>query len=166
MSKLPIILVAILFASTAWLSIHSIDNQADLMPYPEGFREWTHVKTILTGVGHVPQKKFDGFHHIYANEEAMTGYRTGQFPDGSIIVFDKHHADSAANVQRPGARKFINVMYKNGKAFKDTGGWGFEEFTGESKTEGRLSIQKQLACFNACHATEKKTDFVFSRFEK
>lgn len=159
-------LIVLAFVTTALISIMGIERQDELMPYPEGFREWTHIKTTLTGFGNVPQKKFDGFHHIYANDKAMAGYQTGQFPDGAIIVFDKHEVDSSAVEIKPGKRKFINVMYKNSNAFKDTGGWGFEEFTAESRTEGRLTVQRQQNCFNSCHAAQKKTDFVFTRFKE
>ena len=58
------------------------------VPYPDGYRRWTHVRTVVIG----PQSPFfqsgGGMHYIYANEKAMKGYRTGQFPDGAILVFD------------------------------------------------------------------------------
>ena len=136
------------------------------IPYPEGFRKWVHVSTSLTGFSKVPQRKFDGFHHIYANEKAVVGYETGNFPEGSTIVFDKQAVDTTQNVIKSGGRKFINVMYKDSAAFPDTGGWGFEEFTGDSKTEGRLSIQQQQSCFKNCHQARVATGFVFSKFKK
>lgn len=144
----------------------SLKNTRDrIIPYPEGFRKWVHIKTTLTGFGNVPQKKFDGFHHIYANEKAIKGYETGQFPDGSMIVFDKQTVDTTRRAMTSGIRKFINVMYKDSAAFIDTGGWGFEEFTGDSKTDGHLSIEQQQNCFKSCHLSKKNTDFVFTKFK-
>jgi hypothetical protein len=161
-----LILAVILFTGTAFVFITHNDQKVMVIPYPEGFRKWTHIKTTLTGFNNIPQKKFDDFHHIYANEKAMLGYYSGHFPDGSVIVFDKHSVDTSNGSIKPGIRKFINVMYKDSVAFKDTGGWGFEEFTAESRTEGRLSIQRQQACFTACHAGQGSADFVFSRYEE
>lgn len=155
-------LCAIGIVGIAFMSVEDISDRP--IPYPEGFRKWVHIKTALTGFGRVPQTKFDGLHHIYANEKAMMGYETGQFPDGAIIVFDKHTVDTTSNAIRSGSRKFINVMYKDSNAFPDTGGWGFEEFTGDSRTEGRLSIERQLSCFKSCHLSRKSTDFVFTKF--
>lgn len=160
--KLILSLCMVGIISLVFMSFEDINDRA--MPYPEGFRKWVHVKTTLTGFGRVPQTKFDGFHHIYANEKAITGYETGHFPDGAIIVFDKQVADTARNVIKSGSRKFINVMYKDSKAFADTGGWGFEEFTGDSKTEGRLSVERQQSCFKSCHQAQASTDFVFTKF--
>ena len=37
-------------------------------------------------------KRFEsigGIHHIYANEPALQSYRSGIFPDGSVIVLRK-----------------------------------------------------------------------------
>ena len=111
------------------------------LPYPEGFRKWVHIKTSLTGFGKVPAKKngWLSFHYLPMKKPCKG---TGQviFPDGSIIVFDKHNVDTSNGVIKPGSRKFINMMYKDSAAFKDTGGWGFEEFTGDSRTEGQTYI--------------------------
>jgi hypothetical protein len=57
------------------------------------------------------------------------------------------------------------VMYKDSAAFIDTGGWGFEEFTADSKTEGRLSMEQQQNCFKSCHLSQKNTDFVFTKYK-
>jgi hypothetical protein len=159
--NLVLLLCAMGMLSMALMSVEATPGHT--IPYPEGFRKWVHIKTVLTGFGHVPQGKFDGFHHIYANEKAMIGYETGHFPDGAIIVFDKQTVDTTKNVIKSGSRKFINVMHKDSDAFPDTGGWGFEEFTADSRTEGRLSIERQQSCFKNCHQAQKSTDFVFTK---
>ncbi|MBI3137192.1 MAG: cytochrome P460 family protein [Sphingobacteriales bacterium] len=149
-----------------FISFTGPGEQGTAIPYPEGFRHWVHIKTNLTGFRNQPQRKFDGFHQIYANEKAVEGYKTGHFPEGSVIVFDKHIADTSGGVIQPGARKFINIMYKSSEQFASTGGWGFEEFSGESRTEGRLDSQKQNNCFNSCHSGQQANDFVFSHFRE
>jgi hypothetical protein len=54
--------------------------------YPDGFRSWTHVKSLIVGPDHESFVKRGGIHHYYANDEAVAGYRTGVFPEGSILV--------------------------------------------------------------------------------
>lgn len=56
------------------------------VPYPEGFRSWTVVKSLVIGPGHDSFAKRGGIHHYYANDKAVLGYRTGAFPEGSIVV--------------------------------------------------------------------------------
>jgi len=56
------------------------------VPYPDGFRSWTHVKSLIVGPDHESFAKRGGIHHYYANDKAVAGYRTGSFPDGAIIV--------------------------------------------------------------------------------
>ena len=58
------------------------------MPYPEGYRQWTHVSSTYIGPQSAAFEKNGGLHHIYANKQAVEGYRTGRFPEGSVIVAD------------------------------------------------------------------------------
>lgn len=138
---------------------------ADAVPYPEGYRDWSHVKTMIINPGHPLYEAFGGIHHLYANRKAMEGYRTGKFPDGAVIVFDLLEAKSADNTVQEGARKVVGVMHKDGKRWKDTGGWGFEGFKGDSKTERAVAGNAVKACFE-CHAAQKDRDYVFSAWRK
>jgi hypothetical protein len=113
--------------------------------------------------GHPLYDAFGGIHHIYANDKALQGYKTGKFPDGSVIVFDLLEAKSESNTYVEGPRKVVGVMYKNSKKFKDTGGWGFEAFKGDTKE--RVVKNAVEDCFS-CHASQEKEDFVFSKFRK
>ncbi|MFD0749944.1 cytochrome P460 family protein [Mucilaginibacter calamicampi] len=152
------------FTTVAFTTVGlSMDNFQ--IPYPEDYRHWTHVKTAITGFNKTTHAPADGYQHIYANNKALIGYKTGVFPDGSSIVFDKHEVDTIADYLRSGKRKFIDVMYKDGKRFKETGGWGFEEFKGDSKTDGRITGMHALNCYKSCHQKQDKTDAVFSSFK-
>jgi hypothetical protein len=98
---------------------------ADLqVPYPAGYRNWHHVKSMVIGKGHPLYEAFGGVHHLYANPKAVAGYKSGKFPDGAIIVFDLLEAKSADNAVIEGARKVVGVMHKDAKKFTATGGWG------------------------------------------
>jgi hypothetical protein len=129
------------------------------VPYPEGFRKWTHIKTGLIGPNSPGFKTTGGFHHIYANDKAMQGYASGYFPQGSIFVFDVIEGIEAGGNTAEGNRRLVDVMMKDSLRYPTTGGWGYEEFKGSSKTERTLTEPVRTACFN-CHT--KQTDYIFS----
>ena len=133
------------------------------VPYPTGYRDWYHVKSMLIGPGHGLFDTFGGIHHLYANREAKMGYAAGKFPDGAVIVFDLLEAKTDAGATLEGPRKVVGVMRKDSKRYVTTGGWGFEGFKGDSQTE-RAVTQKNAAtaCFS-CHEAQKEADYVFSR---
>lgn len=135
------------------------------VPYPAGYRDWHHVKSMVINQGHPLYQSFGGIHHIYANRQAMDGYKKGKFPDGAVIVFDLLDAKSADNAVTEGERKVVGVMHKDARKYKDTGGWGFEGFKGDSKTERAVGKDAATACFH-CHTAQKNNDFVFSSFRK
>jgi hypothetical protein len=91
-------------------------------PYPppplaQGFRSWTHV-------GEAPSAALfgqpAGTHHIWANEAALAGYRSGAWADGAVLVFDV--------VDGAGERLRTDVMARDARAYAATGGWGYGEW--------------------------------------
>jgi hypothetical protein len=135
--------------------------------YPENYRAWHHVKTAIIEKESPSFERFGGIHHIYANEKAIKGYSTGKFPEGSVIVFDVLEIEEKDGAILEGKRRFVDVMVKNSKKFAATGGWGYEEFLGESKTERKIKSSKvaETECFN-CHIKKKDNDFIFSTYRK
>ena len=132
------------------------------VPYPTGYRDWHHVKSMVIEKGHPLFEAFGGIHHIYANKKALQGYKSGRFPDGAVIVFDLLDAPRADNALVEGERKVVGVMQKHAKQFATTGGWGFEGFGGGDKAKRVAGDNAATACF-ACHAPQKDHDYVFSR---
>lgn len=129
--------------------------------FPAGYRDWRHVKSMVIEPGHALAETFGGIHHLYANEKALEGYAKGQFPDGSIIVFDLLQAVTADRTVTEGSRKLVGVMVKDGARYAATGGWGFEGFGGDSETERLVADKAATACFG-CHQAQKSKDYVFS----
>ena len=115
--------------------------------------------------GHALYEAFGGIHHLYANKKAEQGYKSSKFADGSVIAFDLLEAKAADNTVQEGARKVLGVMHKDSRKYKDTGGWGFEGFKGDSKTERAVGKNAATACFQ-CHTAQKSSDYVFSTFRK
>ena len=162
MARSIFLLVALLTLSP---SVLAEPEQPGPIPYPAGFRGWTHVKSQLINQSSPAFKHSGGLHHIYANPKAMEGYRSGRFPDGSVIVAEFLHLQEADGVASEGARRRIDVMVKHGTRRAATGGWGFEQFRGDSQTERLVTAEVARTCF-ACHEKQKKSDFVFSTLRR
>ncbi len=133
----------------------------DKVPYPNDYRNWTHVKSMVIEPGHPLENPFQGIHHIYGNKKALKGLKNGSYSDGSVLVFDLLNYVETENTIQEGDRKLVGVMHKNSKKYAKTGGWGFEGFAANSKTE-RLTKDGGASCFS-CHAPQKDYDYVFSR---
>jgi hypothetical protein len=133
-----------------------------VVAYPEGYRSWTHVKSGVIGPSHSLYSSNGGFQHIYANAEAMEGYRTRAFPEGSIIAFDWLEMRENAGAFSEGPRRQLDVMVKDSRRFATTGGWGFQRFVKDSKTELAATPTPQ-DCF-PCHNRLKKDGLVLSSY--
>lgn len=160
-------LTALLLIVTAFLAATAFSPgkfSADPeVPYPEGYRMWTHVKTGLIGPSNPNFQSSGGYHHIYANEKAMQGYTSGYFPEGSVLVFDVIDAKEQNGNTQEANRKHVDVMVKDSLQYAATGGWGYEEFGGDSHTNRLLTTTVRTQCAT-CHA--KMSDKVFSEFRK
>jgi len=135
-----------------------------LLAYPEGYRNWVHVKSGLVSPAHKDFATIGGFQHIYANPQAMVGYRTRAFPEGSVIVFDWLEMKDKDGAFAEGARRQVDVMVKDSQRFEKTGGWGFQRFAKDSKTELAATPTPQQ-CF-ACHDRLKKDGLVMSSYRQ
>jgi hypothetical protein len=141
---------------------HVVARADEPVAYPEGYRMWAHVKSTAIGPAHKGFAANGGFQHIYANPQAMDGYRTRTFPDGSVIVFDWLDMQQGEASFTEGARRQVDVMAKDSKRFATTGGWGFQRFVKDSKTE-RAAAPTPDQCF-ACHDRLKKDELVLSAY--
>ncbi len=133
------------------------------IPYPDGYRQWVHVKSMELKPGHALYESFGGLHHIYANHKALKGYQTGRFADGSVIVFDLLEARDEGNALVEGQRKVLGVMHRDSHKYATTGGWGFEGFAAGDKTRRVVGGHAEQACF-ACHAPQKEHNYLFSNW--
>jgi len=158
MRRISIFLVATLLNAAAFA-------ESAPVPYPTGYRAWHHVKSMVISPGHGLYDAFGGIHHLYANPAAIKGYQTGKWPDGAVIVFDLLDAKSAENTVTEGARKVVGVMHRDAKKYAATGGWGYEGFKGDSRTERAVAGNAATAC-HACHIAQKDVGFVFSKMRQ
>lgn len=141
--------------------------EAGRIPFPSGYRDWTHVKSgLIEDPAHPAFARYGGVHHIYANPKAMTGYRTGIFPDGAILVYDLHTLVplSDGSIDQ-GERRHLDVMVKDSARFAETRGWGYEEFMANAPQVPTLTPEARAACA-ACHAARKAHGDVFSEYRE
>ena len=155
-------LSVLLLLSAAILSAGIVSGSENtVVPYPTGYRNWYHVKSMLIEPGHPLFDAFGGIHHLYANAKALSGYRIGTFPDGSVIAFDLLEAKHDGSAVTEGARKVLGVMHKDARKFAATGGWGFEGFAAGDPTKRAVGGNAATACYS-CHTAQKSKDYVFS----
>jgi len=151
-------------AGLASLAATATPHAADV-PYPAGYRSWTHVKSMVIQPGHPLHASFGGIHHLYANAKAMQGYKTGRFQNGSVIVFDLLEANTTDNAITEGPRKVAGVMHRDTGKYATTGGWGFEGFVAGDPAQRAVGANAKTACFD-CHAPQKNTGYVFSTWRQ
>lgn len=154
-----ILLSFILLLSTVF-SVYASDKPA----YPDGYRYWTHVKSLTLHMGHPLEIPFAGIHHIYANDKALKGLKSGRFPNDSVLVFDLLESVTADKASAEGQRKLIGLMVKSEKLYPNTGGWGFEAWKGNSRSE-RITNDGGASCFE-CHRSQEQTDYVFTQWRE
>jgi hypothetical protein len=145
-----------LLAFTGLLAAVTVIQAGDVphVPYPQDFRSWQHVRTIEIGPENVFFARRGGFHHYYANAQAVEGYRSGVFPDGSVLVdegvFTKPGEGPLKGWTLEGERRTVDVMVKSARLYGATGGWGFEHFERDNRT-GTLDANGRAQC-EGCHA--------------
>ncbi|HEV8445492.1 MAG TPA: cytochrome P460 family protein [Gemmatimonadaceae bacterium] len=132
------------------------------VPYPTGFRQWTHIKSMVVLPSSPAFSTGGGMHHVYANAAAMGGFSSGHFADGSILVFDLLKASENAGVIASGDRERLDVMVKDSRRYAATGGWGFERFMGNDTTPSLTEEHRKLCV--ECHDQRTDHDRVFSAF--
>ena len=157
------LLIPSVIALTMDAAAHGVET-SDPVPFPESYRSWVHVKTALIGPASPMFKSAGGFHHVYANPQAMEGLRTGVFTTGSILVFDRLTSSESDGQMVEGTRLSVDVMMRDSLRYADTGGWGFERFAGDTRT-GIVGPHAKATCFD-CHSARRDNVYVYSSFRK
>lgn len=129
--------------------------------FPDGFRKWQHVKSMIIEPGHALAGLVEGTHHIYANPKALAGYAKRPFPNGSVIVFDLLSTVRGDLAISEGPRKAVIVMRKDSKRYAATNGWGYEVFAGGDRTKPQVGAKAAEMC-HGCHTAQRDRDYVFS----
>jgi len=133
--------------------------------FPEGYREWSHVKSAVILEGHVNYDAFGGIHHVYANALALAALKDGTpFQKGAILVFDLLEESVEGNAVTEGRRKVVGVMEKDPDRFSDTEGWGFEDFRGGDPLQPSVTDMREQCL--SCHESRRASGFVYSVYRR
>jgi hypothetical protein len=147
---------AVLAAAASMKAAAAPDEE---IPFPADYRTWAHVKTVLVRSESPAYATEGGIHHIYANPAAVTGYRTGTFPDGSVIVYDLLETTEKPGLILEGKNRRTDVMVKDSARFASSHGWGFASFAAGTRANGVLPKERQAQCLE-CHTKRKDHDYV------
>jgi hypothetical protein len=134
-------------------------NAAHGIPFPAEYRQWKPVSAT---------ERFDNntFRVILANpiaEEAIKKRRNNPYPDGAILAKLVWHQKALSDgTLAPGGFSHVEFMIKDHERFRDTGGWGWARWKGESLIPHGSTPAFASECMN-CHKPVALTDFVFTK---
>ena len=139
---------------------------------PEGYRKWVFVGLPLTPNDmNGGQAAFPEFHSVYIDPVSFAHYeRSGDFPDGTILVKELINVGSKSAVSGKGyfMGDFIGLeaTVKSAKHYPDEpGNWAYFSFTNpEGGKPSALAEAFPAASCNACHAASAEDDFVFTQY--
>ena len=143
------------------------EGNASAIVLPEDFR----ATRVHLGSWFVPEGGASGFHDVYANAEAVEGYRkTGRFPDGSVIVKELrahkagNYTTGAGVAHATDGIKQWFVMVKDSQN-RNAGdprwgeGWGWGLFKTDDPTQNVVTDYK-ADCLG-CHVPAKANDWIY-----
>lgn len=142
-----------------------LPNARPPVPFPNGYLAWRHLGSVVGA----PNSKNSAaaphgmIHHIYANDLAVEGLRTGTFSDGAVFVADWFVlSQKYPGGFEEGTRNRVDIMVRDAR-FAETGGWGFDQFAGDSRTVRNVPPGAAAAQCFSCHTKASERSFVFSR---
>ena len=150
--------LASLILSAAAFAADPKPATAEAPPYPEGFLQWTQVKTTTLDPKNPATAKLTSAHFVYADKLALEGLRTGHFPEGAVFVLDILGLAKKDGVVTLGERDSTSSMVRDARATA-TGGWAFGDF--DIKTKAALKMNAVTECFN-CHTRKADHAYVFT----
>ena len=151
--------LAFLILSAAAFAADSKPAAADSSPpYPEGFLQWTQVKTTTLDPKDPATAKLSSAHFVYADKLALEGLRTGHFPEGAVFVLDILGLAKKDGGVTLGERESTSSMVRDARATA-TGGWAFGDF--DIKTKAALKMDAVTECYK-CHTRKADHEYVFT----
>ncbi|MEK6578680.1 MAG: cytochrome P460 family protein [Bdellovibrionota bacterium] len=144
------------------------DGGAVKVDYPNNYRDWSHIKSmVIFNKSHPLFDAFAGIHHVYGNKSAIDSLKKdAAFPKGATLAFDLLAIEEASGAYTEGKRKFLAVMVYDTAKYKDSKGWGWQVFAdGDAKKPQLKTIAEQAACA-ACHTEVQSKHFVFTGWRK
>jgi hypothetical protein len=148
----------------------SYNDKGEMIRPDISYREWVYVGTPLTPNDlNPPEAPFPEFHNVYIHPDDFDHYkRTGNFPDGTVLIKELVLVGSNAAVSGKGYFQGdfagLEATVKDSERFPDEpGNWAYFTF-GHSYPLADSAVAFPAAACNACHAASAADDFVFTQY--
>ena len=146
----------------------SAKSVGDDVQFPNGFRDWFVVNSMIVTKDSPIFGQIGGMHIIYVNAKGLPTLKKGgpfPYPDGTVFADDVHEFSVKDGSYVEGSKKAVPVMVKDAKKYPSTGGWGFQVWAGGDPSKPLVpdSDHAIQACF-ACHTPQKEQDYTFSTY--
>lgn len=146
----------------------SAQPAGDDVPFPNGFRDWFLVNSMIITKDSPIFAQLGGMHIIYVNATGLPTLKNSgplPYPDGTVFADDVHEFSLKDGAYVEGSKKVVAVMVKDAKKYSTTGGWGFQVWAGGDVAKPLVpdTAHAVQACF-ACHTPQKERDFTFSTY--
>jgi hypothetical protein len=146
----------------------SATSAEDTVPFPNGFKDWFVVNSMIVTKDSPIFGQIGGMHLIYVNAKGLPVLKKGgpfPYPDGTVFADDVHEFSVKDGSYVEGSKKAVTVMVKNAKKYATTGGWGFQVWAGGDPSKPLVpdAAHAVQACF-VCHTPQKAQDYTFSTY--
>jgi hypothetical protein len=146
----------------------SARTAGDDVPFPNGFRDWFVVNSMIVTKDSPIFGQIGGMHIIYVNTKGLATLKKGgpfPYPDGTMFADDVHEFSVKDGSYVEGNKKAVTVMVKDAKKYAMTGGWGFQVWAGGDPSKPLVpdAVHAVQACFT-CHIPQKDQDYTFSTY--
>jgi Cytochrome P460 len=136
--------------------------------FPDGFRDWFAVNSMIVTKDSPIFGQIGGMHIIYVNAQGLPTLKKGgpfPYPDGTIFADDVHEFSVKDGSYVEGNKKAVTMMVKDSKKYEATGGWGFQAWAGGDSSKPLVPDAAHAipACF-VCHTPQKAQDYSFSTY--
>jgi hypothetical protein len=162
--------LGILGVATALMTTNAVStvSAVDDVPFPNGFRDWFVVNSMIVTKDSPMSAQIGGMHIIYVNAKGLTTLKAGgpfPYPDGSVFADDVHEFSVKDGSYVEGNKKAVTVMIKDAQKYSTNGGWGFQVWAGGEPSKPLVpdAAHATQACF-VCHTPQKAQDFTFSTY--
>jgi hypothetical protein len=140
----------------------------DEVAFPNGFRDWFAVNSMIVTKDSPMVEQIGGMHIVYVNAKGLPTLKKGgpfPYPDGTVFADDVHEFSVKDASYVEGNKKAVTVMVKDAKKYETTGGWGFQVWAGGEPSKPLVPDASHAvqACF-ACHTPQKAQDYTFSTY--
>jgi hypothetical protein len=138
------------------------------VPFPNGFRDWFAVNSMIVTKDSAMFDQIGGMHIVYVNAKGLPTLKKGgpfPYPDGTVFADDVHEFSVKEGSYVEGNKKAVTVMVKDAKKYATTGGWGFQVWAGGDPSKPLVpdAAHAIQACF-VCHTPQQAQDYTFSTY--